>query len=110
MPFDSHSKPVSPIDRRRFLGITGLGGAALLLGGRRALFAEDYDPAAVSLMEFDVTYRTAVMNLPKDAEDVHIWMPVPVSDRWQTVSDSPWTRPFPMSTGGRKRSGIASCT
>jgi len=85
--------------------VTGLGGAAVLMGDAGALLAADYDPSSVSLMEFDVAYRTQVMNLPKDAEDVHIWMPVPVSSEAQTITDFTVDSPLPYEYTREKAFG-----
>ncbi len=83
-------------DRRDFLRVAGLGGLALLAPGLRVpLGATDDDPAACALMEFDVTYRTQIRSLPSDAEDVHVWMPLPPSDHAQQISNLEIDSPFP---------------
>jgi transglutaminase-like putative cysteine protease len=94
MPSSKASNTPSYVDRRGFLRVAGLGGAALLARGTGAL-AADYDPAASSLMEFDVSYRTQIKNLPRDAEDVHIWMPLPPSDAAQQITDLEVESPLP---------------
>ncbi len=93
MRFKSHS---SELDRRGFLRVAGLGGAALFASGLRLpLRAADYDPASCALMEFDVSYRTQIQSLPSDAEDVHIWIPLPPSDRAQEISNLEIESPLP---------------
>lgn len=93
MPFDMQSN--SGLDRRSFLRVTGLGSAAVLAGGIPRIEGADYDPASVRLMEFDVSYRTQIMELPSDAEDVRIWMPIPPDDDAQTISNFEVDSPFP---------------
>lgn len=56
-------------------------------------------------MEFDVTYRTHVMKLPKDAEVVRIWMPIPSDDPAQTISHFEIDSPFPHEITREKTFG-----
>jgi len=93
MPFDMHSN--NDFDRRSFLRVAGLGSAAVLAGGIPRIESADLDPARLRLMEFDVSYRTQIMELPKDAEDVRIWMPIPPDDDAQTISNFEIDSPFP---------------
>lgn len=96
MPFDMPSNnDFGSLNRRNFLRVAGLGSAAVLAGGIQDVEALDYDPASLRLMEFDVSYRTQIMELPTDAEDVRIWMPIPPSDEAQTISNFEVDSPFP---------------
>ncbi len=75
-------------DRRTFLRLAGYGGLTLLGGPllpRRAAAA--VDPAAVTRMEIEVSYRTEVRSLPSDAERLHLWMPLPPVTPSQEVHD-----------------------
>lgn len=79
-------------DRRTFLRLAGYGGLALLGGPllpRRAAAAAGpaVDPAAVTRMEIEVSYRTVVRSLPSDAERIHLWMPLPPTSPSQAVHD-----------------------
>ncbi len=74
------------LSRRTFLQAAGIGAAGVALGGR-ASFGGTLPISEVSRMVFDVTYRTKVMDLPSDAEQVNVWMPLPPSDYGQTISD-----------------------
>ncbi len=83
------------VDRRGFLRAAGLGGLGLLASGS-GLFAAPvagFDPSSVTCMAFDVTYRTEVHSLPRDAEQAYIWMPLPPSDDAQEVADLSITCP-----------------
>lgn len=70
-----------------------LGYALVLLVAAPATFAQ-----GVSTRELRLTYVARVNNLPQDAKKVEVWIPVPSSNRHQTVSnlkvDSPlgWKR------------------
>lgn len=97
MPFDPRSLE---IDRREFLRVAGIGGAALATLGPRFSRAADFDPTAISLMEFDVRYRTQIMNLPLDAEDVHVWMPLPPTDEAQRITNLVIESPVPYEITG----------
>jgi transglutaminase-like putative cysteine protease len=46
-------------------------------------------------MVFDVTYRTRVVDLPGDAEEVRLWVPLPLSDYAQTISNFSLECPVP---------------
>lgn len=93
MRFDT--RWTNEVDRRRFLRVAGMGSAAMLAGGASRVHALARDPARLRLMEFDVSYRTQVMELPKDAEDVRIWMPIPSNDEAQRISNFEIESPFP---------------
>lgn len=83
------------VGRREFLRVAGLGGLGLLASGS-GLFATPvgpFDPSSVTCMAFDVTYRTEVHSLPRDAEQAHLWMPLPPSDDAQEVADLSITCP-----------------
>ena len=73
-------------DRREFIRIAGLGTAAWVGGGVRAVGAAGVDPSAYARMEFDVSYHTRIHTLPRDARDLHLWMPLPSSDTAQQIS------------------------
>ncbi len=84
------------LNRRTFLRLAGCGGLALLgtpLLPRRAAAA--VDPVAVARMEIEVVYRTEVRSLPRDAEVVNIWMPLPPVTRFQEVHDLTERAPQP---------------
>ncbi len=92
MRFDME-RNISGIGRREFCRVAGLGGAAILTVGVPRLGASDFDPASLRSMELDVSYRTEIRDLPKDAENVRIWMPVPPNSASQHITkfevDSP---------------------
>ncbi len=56
---------------------------------------------AVSLSTKDRTFlieeRILFKNLPKDASDLRIWIPYPVSDNWQAIDDFKLVSPFKTS-------------
>lgn len=85
------------IDRRSFLRLAGYGSAGLLAArsGILPAFAATLDPSTVVRMEFDVRYRTQVHNLPRDAKDVHIWMPLPASNDGQEIHELAVVSPLP---------------
>ena len=83
------------IDRRNFIRVAGMGSLAALASRGRRLEAADYDPAGVRLMEFDVSYRTQIMELPKDARKVQVWMPIPPNDDAQQITNFEVDSPFP---------------
>ncbi|HAK55892.1 MAG: transglutaminase domain-containing protein [Vicinamibacterales bacterium] len=99
------SRPAPPLDRREFLKAAGLGGAAALTAGLRPLSASGFDPASCRLMEFDVSYRTQIASLPRDAEDVQIWMPLPSSDHAQQISGLEIDSPLPYDVTHEARFG-----
>jgi transglutaminase-like putative cysteine protease len=83
--------PPSILGRRRFLGLLtrgglGLAGAALLPRGVYAGGKASLDPATLTAMEFDVTYRTDVLSLPSAAREVRIWLPLPPQETSQDVA------------------------
>lgn len=92
MRFDME-RNLNLIGRRDFFRVAGLSGAAMLAGGVPHLDASDFDPASLRSMELDVSYRTEIRDLPKDAENVRIWMPVPPNTAGQHITkfevDSP---------------------
>ena len=94
MPFTRDLDRSDAIDRRGFLRLAGYG-ALGLIAARTKLSAGLIDPTTVSRMEFDVRYRTQVYGLPKDAEDVHLWIPLPRSDHAQEIHDLSVTSAVP---------------
>jgi len=84
------------LNRRDFLRIAGLASAASLAPAWPS-DATDYDPAACRLMEFDVSYRTALHRLPSDAKDVRVWIPLPVEDNAQRISHLAIDSPLPYA-------------
>ena len=46
---------------------------------------------------FFVEERIVLKDLPRDINNLRIWMPYPVSDRWQKVSDFTLESPFDYS-------------
>ena len=91
--------------RRDFIRAAGLGSAALLTSGLRPLSAAAYDPADCRLMEFDVSYRTEIASLPRDAKDVQIWMPLPSSDHAQQITGLDIVSPLPYDVTREARFG-----
>ncbi|MBI4514793.1 MAG: transglutaminase domain-containing protein [Deltaproteobacteria bacterium] len=67
-------------------GYSGAACLALRAGLASAATADGVDITRLRQMEFDVTYRTVVHNLPADAEDFHLWMPLPPADAAQAIS------------------------
>ena len=88
------------LDRRTFLRLAGYGGAGLVAMRPAFSFASAgaLDPASVSQMEFDVTYRTEVRSLPRDAMEVHVWMPLPPSNSAQEIRDLSVSCPLPYES------------
>ena len=83
--------------RRSFLQLAAGGAAGVAFGGLggRAAFAGPLPISQLSRMVIDVSYRTRVMDLPSDAEEVHVWIPLPPSDYAQEISDFSLTCPLP---------------
>lgn len=102
MRFMTHS---NVLDRRTFMRMAGLGGAAVATSGLRTFAAARYDPSAAGLMEFDVSYRTDVHRLPSAAKDVHVWLPVPSADSAQEISNFEVDSPFPYEVTRDKTFG-----
>ena len=99
------NRPSTRIDRRDFLKVAGWSGAAALTAGLRPLSAAPYDPAGCRLMEFDISYRTEVSTLPRDAQDVQVWMPLPSSDHAQRISNFEIACPHPYEVTHEARFG-----
>lgn len=98
MRFAPLSSQTRSISRRSFLRAAGFGSAGLLVGQRvfpPAAVAGGLDIPSLARMEFEVTYRTEIMNLPRDAEEVHIWMPRPPSDHAQEIANLTVSCPLP---------------
>ncbi|MFQ5478675.1 MAG: transglutaminase-like domain-containing protein [Candidatus Binatia bacterium] len=97
------------MSRRSFLRLAGYGGVGLLTAGYalgvREATAGDLNPAKVSRMEFDVSYKTQIHNLPSDAERVRIWLPLPPSDYAQDVLDLEVLSSLPYKTMTEKMYG-----
>ncbi len=92
MPYAWLADTTERIDRRTLLRAAGWGGLAVLAGDFFPAAAVEAGGATSDLsrlqrMDFDVTYRTKIHNLPSDAEEVHVWMPLPPSDQAQEISD-----------------------
>jgi transglutaminase-like putative cysteine protease len=56
----------------------------IALGGLGAAFSASSDPSA-SLRNFEFTYLTRIPILSADAKTSRIWIPLPQSDRYQTI-------------------------
>jgi transglutaminase-like putative cysteine protease len=54
-----------------------------------------FEASRLSRMEFDVTYRTRIMDLPRDAEELRVWMPLPPNDSAQQIKDLAIRCPLP---------------
>src|ERR1700732_4789526 len=52
----------------------------------------------IPVRSFEFTYLTKIPSLPADAKNSRIWIPLPQSDRYQTISDLKIESPFPYST------------
>ena len=89
MSSSRYSQAAASHDRRTFLRLAGCGGAALIAGRPLAGWASPatFDPWSISRMDFDVSYRTEVRDLPAGAERVQVWMPLPSGDEVQALSD-----------------------
>jgi len=89
MPCARDPSRVGMLDRRGFLRLAGYGGVGLLAARVGVPLASTgvLDPSTVSRMEFDVSYRTVVHDLPSDAEDVQLWIPLPPTDAAQEIHD-----------------------
>ncbi len=85
------------LSRRAFLRLATYGGSALLVLGRhiRPLYAGAPELSRLSSMEFDVTYRTEIYDLPQRAKDVHVWMPLPPAGNAQDVTNLTVTSDLP---------------
>ncbi len=98
MPFNPNPT-LTDVSRRRFLGLAGAGAAALTVAPSRSLLAADSrpNPGLVSEMEFEVTYESVIDDLPRDAESVRLWMPLPPDDYAQSIADFRVTSSVPWS-------------
>jgi len=101
MRFDTRPK----INRRSFIRTTGLASLLTLSRELQAFSASATDPARLRLMEFDVSYTTHVMKLPKEAKDVNIWIPVPPSDAAQEITKFSIGSPIPYEMKHGQRFG-----
>jgi hypothetical protein len=61
--------------------------------------AAAYQASAVAPRErdFEFTYRTTITDIPEGAKKVALWIPYPVSDRNQEITDLKITAPYPTS-------------
>src|SRR6202790_3507285 len=53
--------------------------------------------ASTAIRSFEFTYVTRIPALPPDAKSSRIWIPLPQSDGYQTVSDLKIESPFPYA-------------
>jgi transglutaminase-like putative cysteine protease len=92
------------LPRRRFLKLAGYGGLGIVTANwaSGALANEVLNPASITEMAFDVSYKTRLIDYPSDAEDVHIWMPLPPVEKGQDIQDLEITCPLPyeITTAG----------
>src|SRR6202047_5362175 len=80
--------------RRAFIfAVTCVGVLAIVGGG---FFA--FSRASVPVRSFEFTYVTRIPALPSDAKTSRIWIPLPQSDAYQTISDLKIESPFPYAT------------
>src|SRR5688572_4855661 len=54
---------------------------------------------------FELTYRAAVQDIPEGARTLDLWLPLPRSNRDQTISRLVVDGPTPLSIGREPRSG-----
>jgi transglutaminase-like putative cysteine protease len=91
--------PWNPVSRRTFLRQAGIGAAAYLVAPRISWTATPASELSrISRMEFDVSYRTRIIDLPRDAEELHVWMPLPPNDSAQQIQDLTIRCPRPYET------------
>ncbi len=79
------------MNSRHLLLITGL---SLCLPAPRAASAAASGPAERS---FEFTYRSTIKNIPEGASKVSVWLPYPVSDDHQEITDLKVVTPYPTS-------------
>ena len=65
----------------------------IALAGLGAAFSASSDTSA-PLRNFEFTYLTRIPTLPPDAKASRIWIPLPQSDRYQTIRDLKIETPF----------------
>ncbi len=84
------------LSRRTFLKLAGYGGLGIAAGDwLRATGAATLDPSTVTVMGFNVSYQTRMIDYPSDAETVHLWMPLPPEDEGQEIQDLVISCPVP---------------
>ena len=85
------------LNRRAFLRLVTYGVPTLLVLGRDVAptFAGVPELSRLSEMEFDITYRTEVYDLPRRARDVQVWMPLPPATEAQDVQNLSVTSALP---------------
>jgi transglutaminase-like putative cysteine protease len=77
-----------PTSRRDFLRLAIYGcGAALAPIELESLFADSFDVTRVQRMEFDVSYTTKVLNMPKGSKILRVWIPAPPASNDQIVEN-----------------------
>jgi len=65
-----------------------------VVGSRFSAFSRVSAPVRI----FEFTYLTRIPGLPADAKTSRIWIPLPQSDAYQTISDLTIESPFPYAT------------
>ena len=65
-----------------------------VVGSRFSAFSRASAPVRI----FEFTYLTRIPGLPADAKTSRIWIPLPQSDAYQTISDLTIESPFPYAT------------
>jgi transglutaminase-like putative cysteine protease len=54
-------------------------------------------PASTAVRNFEFTYLVRIPQLPPEAHALHLWIPLPQSDSYQTISDLTIDSPIPYS-------------
>ena len=65
-----------------------------VVGSRFSAFSRVSAP----VRSFEFTYLTRISGLPAEAKTSRIWIPLPQSDAYQTISDLKIESPFPYAT------------
>ena len=97
MRYGQPSSSARDLSRRSFLRVTGYGSAGLLAGNFLpfSAFGQTLDASQLARLDFEVSYRTQISNLPRDAEEVHVWMPLPPVSVAQEIKDLSVSCPLP---------------
>ncbi len=65
--------------------LLSLAAVALAAGISLSLWAPEAEPGGAQERAFDVTYRFRLRDIPAGAESIKAWVPLPLSDEWQTL-------------------------
>ena len=97
MRFSRVSEASGGLRRRQFMKLAGYGGLGMVAANwaAPAFATKSLDPASLTKMAFDVSYKTRLINYPSDAEVIHVWMPLPPAEDGQDVQNLKITCPLP---------------